>query len=227
MAEGITPTDLQRYFSEARSWDAERLRTARRSQRLAWIAAVLGVLIGLSGVGAVAALAPLKRVELVTVRVNQNTGAVDIETELVGKRPVRYDEAVTKYFLAQYVRTRESWNPAAAAESFDTVSILSRPAEQQRWAAAVSPRNPQSPRVMWGDRGFAIARITNISFINNRVANVRYTRTVQTDNSAEASDWIATVTFGYTNAPLSEGDRYRNPLGFQVELYRSDPVVTP
>lgn len=29
----------------------------------------------------------------------------------------------------------------------------------------------------------------------------------------------------YTNAPMAEGDRYRNPLGFQVENYRADPEV--
>lgn len=227
MAEGILPKDLERYFVDARSWDQERLRSAKRSQRLAWILAGTGVAVGLAGLGTVAALVPLKRVEVVTVRVNQTTGAVDVQTQLVGRQPMRYDEAVTKFFLAQYVRNRESWNPASAQESYDTVAILSRPSEQQRWATYFNARNPQSPRALWGDKVFAVARITSISFINNRVANVRYTRTIQTDTSAQSTDWIATVTFGYTNAPMEEGDRYRNPLGFQVETYRADPVVTP
>ena len=227
MAEGVIPSELKTYFAEARSWDEERLRAAKRSQRLAWLLAIIGIVVGLAGLAAVVALTPLKRVELVTVRVNQTTGAVDVQTQLTGKAPMRYDEAVTKFFLAQYVRNRESWNPASAQESYDTVAILSQPSEQQRWSSFISPRNPQSPRVLWGDRVFATARITNISFINNRVANVRFTRTVQTDTAAQSTDWIATVTFGYTNAPMAEGDRYRNPLGFQVETYRADPVVMP
>jgi hypothetical protein len=65
----------------------------------------------------------------------------------------------------------------------------------------------------------------SLSFINDRVANVRFTRTVQTDTNIQNSDWIATITFRYTNAPMAEGDRYRNPLGFQVENYRADPEV--
>lgn len=224
-AAGVFGADLKKYFADAKSWDEERLRTAKRSQRIAWGLGGLGALAGIVGLGAVAALAPLKRVEVVTVRVNQLTGAVDVETELTGKKPIAYDEAVTKYFLANYVRDRESWNPAAAKENFNTVAILSAPAEQTRWNTYYSPRNPVSPRVVWGDKAFADARITNIAFINNRVANVRFTRTLQTDTAAQSTDWIATVTFGYTNAPMSEGDRYRNPLGFQVQSYRSDPVV--
>ena len=226
-AEGVFAADLKKYFADSRSWDEERLRVAKRSQRIAWVLGCLGAAVGIAGLGTVAALAPLKRVEVVTVRVNQITGAVDVQTQLTGKKPVAYDEAVTKYFLANYVRDRESWNPAAAKENFNTVAILSAPTEQQRWDAYYSPRNPISPRVVWGDKAFADARITNISFINTRVANVRFTRTVQTDTAVQATDWIATVTFGYTNAPMSEGDRFRNPLGFQVQTYRADPVVAP
>src|SRR3546814_7815228 len=63
------------------------------------------------------------------IRVNQTTGAVDVQTTLTQK-PMRYDEAVTKFFLAQYVRTRESWLPAAAEENFRAVTILSEPGER-------------------------------------------------------------------------------------------------
>lgn len=225
--DGVFSADLKRYFADSQSWDEEKLRQAKRSKRVAYVIGMAGAIVGIAGLGTVVALLPLKRIEVVTVRVNQITGAVDVQTQLTGKKPVAYDEAVTKYFLANYVRDRESWNPAAAKENFDTVAILSTPIEQQRWNSFYSPRNPNSPRIVWGDRAFADARITNISFINTRVANVRFTRTVQTDTTAQASDWIATVTFGYTNAPMSEGDRFRNPLGFQVQIYRSDPVVTP
>lgn len=138
---------------------------------------------------------------------------------------MRYDEAVTKFFLAQYVRTRESWLPAAAEENFRAVTILSEPGEQQRWGRFFSSNNAASPQVVWGKGAVVQARVRNIAFINDRVANVRFTRTVQTDTDTQNSDWIATVTFRYTNAPMAEGDRYRNPLGFQVENYRADPEV--
>lgn len=225
MAEGVSRSDLKQYFADARSWDEDRARAAIKSKRFAYIIAGVGAAAGIAGLGTVAALVPLKRVELVKVTVDKSTGAVDIQTELTGKKPVTYDEAVTKYFLANYVRLRESWNPRSAQEDFNAVAILSATPEQQRYNDMSIPSNPKSPRAVLGDGAYAFARVTNIAFINNRVANVRFTRSVTTPTGATTADWIATVTFGYTNAPMTEGDRYRNPLGFQVENYRADPVV--
>ncbi|MFC3216513.1 virB8 family protein [Novosphingobium panipatense] len=225
MAEGVEAEGLRAYFQEARSWDQDRVRDAIRSRRLAWIIAGIAGIVACAAVLAVAALAPLKTVEPFVIRVNQTTGAVDVQTAITGAKPIGYDEAVTKYFLALYVRTRESWLASAAEENFRQVAILSNPSEQKRWQAAASPSNPQSPRNQWGANTVVDARVRNIAFINSKVANVRFTRIVRVDAEETSSDWIATVSFAYTNAPMEEGDRYRNPLGFQVLTYRADPEV--
>lgn len=222
--EGVPAKDTELYFGQARSWDQDRQRKSLRSERIAWIIAGLALVACAAEGFALAGLAPLKTVMPYIIRVNQTTGAVDVQTTLTQK-PMRYDEAVTKFFLAQYVRARESWLSAAAEENFRAVTILSDPGEQQRWGRFFSSNNNASPQVVWGKSATVQARIRNISFINDRVANVRFTRTVQTDTDSQSSDWIATVTFHYTNAPMAEGDRYRNPLGFQVENYRADPEV--
>ena len=223
-AEAVPASGLTRYFHDARSWDQDRIRSALRSARIAWVAAGIATVLAGASIFAVAALTPLKTVVPYVIRVNETTGAVDVQTALT-QRPMRYDEAVTKYFLAQYVRTRESWIPAAAEENFRSVTILSQPSEQQRWARFYSSNNAASPQNAWGKNAVVQARVRNIAFINDRVANVRFTRIVQTETDTQSSDWIATVTFAYANAPMAEGDRYRNPLGFQVENYRADPEV--
>src|SRR3546814_1848893 len=115
------------------------------------------LVLAAASIFAVAALAPLKTVVPYVIRVNQTTGAVDVQTALT-QRPMRYDEAVTKYFLAQYVRTRESWIPAAAEENFRFVTILSQPAEQQRWARFFSNNNAASPQNAWGKNAAVQAR---------------------------------------------------------------------
>src|SRR3546814_5824016 len=142
---------------------------------IAWTVAAVTSVLAAASIFAVAALAPLKTVVPYVIRVNQTTGAVDVQTALT-QRPMRYDEAVTKYFLAQYVRTRESWIPAAAEENFRFVTILSQPAEQQRWARFFSNNNAASPQNAWGKNAVVQARVRNIAFINDRVANVRFTR---------------------------------------------------
>lgn len=217
--------DLKVYFDEARSWDADRLRSAERSKRLAWAMAAMASLMAIVAVGAVAALAPLKTVEPFVVRVDRSTGAVEVMSALKDQRSLTYEEAVTKHFLDLYVRAREGWLPAAAEANFRQVSIMSTPAEQQRWADAFRPTNPLSPQVAYGPNGEAQVSVRAVTFVAPGVANVRFRRLVRTSQPIEETDWIATVAFDYVKAPMTEGDRLRNPLGFQVSSYRADPEV--
>jgi type IV secretion system protein VirB8 len=222
---GVPTSDLKVYFEEARRWDQDRLASALRSKRLAWTVAAGAGVLAVVAVGAVAALTPLKTVEPFVVRVDRSTGAVDVMTGLKGEDHLTYEEAVSKYFLSLYVRSREGWLPQAAEQNFRQVSILSTPTEQQRWADAFRPSNGQSPQVLWGDNAVSLVEVRAISFVSPKVANVRFHRIVRQSQQTLESDWIATVAFTYTKAPMAEADRLRNPLGFQVISYRSDPEV--
>ena len=223
---GVASNDLKAYFDEARRWDQDRLKSAERSKRVAWTVAILATTVAIAASTAVAALAPLKSVKPYVVRVNQTTGSVDVMTGLTGERGVTYNEAVSKSFLAQYVRAREGYLPPAAQENFQFVTILSTPEEQQRWADLYRATNPQSPQVVVGAAGSATILIRNITFINDKVANVRFSKTVRLGQEVKTTDWIATLTFAYTKAPMLESDRIRNPLGFQVDSYRADPEIS-
>ena len=223
---GVPADDLKGYFEEARRWDQDRVQAANRSKKLAWTVAAIASGLAVASIAAVAALAPLKTVEPFVVRVNQTTGAVDVMTGLKGSRDVTYDEAVSKFFLGQYVRAREGFLPPAAEENFKFVSIMSTPEEQQRWADFYRSTNAGSPQATLGPDGVATVAIRNIAFINDKVANVRFTKTVRKAQEVQSSDWIATLTFTYTTAPMLESDRLRNPLGFQIQNYRADPEIS-
>ena len=216
---------LKTYFDEAKSWDADRLRSAERSKRFAWGVAAFAGLLATAAVGAVAALAPLKTTVPFVIRVDRTTGAVDVVSALKRGQPMTYEEAVTKHFLAQYARAREGWLAPAAEANFRQVSIMSTPAEQERWADIFRAANPTSPQVVYGPTGEAQVEIRAISFVSASVADVRFHRTVRLASQVTESDWIATVAFSYTKAPMAEADRLRNPLGFQVTSYRADPEV--
>jgi type IV secretion system protein VirB8 len=224
---GVTANDLKGYFQEARSWDQDRLAAAERSKRLAWTVAAGASVLAVAAISAVVALAPLKSVEPFVVRVDRATGGVDVMTGLKGRGNVTYDEAVSKYFLGQYVRAREGYLPVAAEDNFRQVSIMSTPAEQQRWADYFRPANPQSPPATYGQQAYAEVEIRAISFINPHVASVRFHKTVRKPDQVTGSDWVATISFTYTKAPMLESDRLKNPLGFQVATYRADPEVAP
>ena len=220
----MTQEPLKEYFERARRFDQDRLLTAYRSTRMAWSVAAVSAVLAACSVVAVAALAPLKSVEPFVIRVDNATGIVDVVSALTSEAG-RYDEAVTKFFAARYVRARESYVASEAEDNFKTASLLSTQPEQARFAAIYRGGNPESPQNIYGRSATARITVKAISLINKSVVSVRYLRAVTKGEEVRTTHWVATLTFAYVNAPMSTTDRLVNPLGFVVSEYRADPEV--
>ncbi|TKT75902.1 virB8 family protein [Aquamicrobium sp. LC103] len=218
----VTADDLKEYFDKARRFDQDRLVEAERSRRLAWCAAAVASGLAIVSVFAVAQLTPLKTVEPFVIRVDNSTGIVDVVSALTSTAGT-YEEAVTKYFAARYVRAREGYVWSEAEENFKIASLLSNPAEQQRFAAQYRGSNPQSPQNVYGRNASAKITIKSISLISANVISVRYIRTITRGDDVLTTHWVASITYSYANAPMSASDRLVNPLGFIVSEYRADP----
>lgn len=218
----VSKAGLETYFKHARTFDQDRLISAERSKRLAWSCALIAGVVATMAIGAVLALTPLKSVEPFVIRVDNSTGIVDVVTALNNDRQ-SYDEAVTKYFSATYIRAREGYTAGEAEHNFKTVSLLSSVPEQERFFSSYRGSNPESPQVVYGRFGSSRINIKSISVINKNVVSVRYFREARKGDETKISHWIATITFSYVKTPLSAGDRLTNPLGFVVTEYRSDP----
>lgn len=221
----VKKTPDQQYFEEATAWEDDRIQRAGKSEKRAWIVAAAAVVVALCAVGALAALTPLKTIEPFVVRVDNSTGIVDVLSALEDGNTT-YDEAVSKYFLAKYVILREHWLYETHKEDYQTIGLLSNAEEQKKYAEFMNPRNnPQSPLNIFGAAAEVKVQIKNISFINDQVAMVRYTKTVERSGErGRPTHWVATVPFTYIAAPMKEKDRLVNPLGFQtLGGYRNDP----
>lgn len=227
MAGGVTDKhDLKAYFAEAASWDRDRLIAARRSKRIAWTVAAVAASLAIAGVVAVAMLSPLKTVVPYVITVDKATGASEITSPLTGHVPVSYDEAVTKYFLADYVRNREGWIPQARKEFFEGVLAMSSRDEQARWIAFYAKDNAKSPQAVFTDLDTVFVAIKSVTFVSPKVAQVRFTKTLQRGPTATDTPAIATITYDTTDTPSTEQQRFKNPLGLEVQSYRADLEVT-
>ncbi len=213
---------LKSYFDKARRFDQDRLIQVERSARIAWFVAISASVVAVVSVFAIAGLTPLKTVEPFVVRVDNSTGIVDVVSALTSTAGT-YDEAVTKYFAARYVRAREGYVWSEGEENFRTVALLSNQAQQSRFAAVYRGSNPDSPQNIYGRSATSRINIVSISLINANVVSVRYMRTVMRGDDIRTTHWVATLTFSYVNAPMSSTDRLVNPLGFAVSEYRADP----
>ncbi|WP_120632543.1 virB8 family protein [Ruegeria sp. EL01] len=222
-----TDKDLKAYFDEARRFDQDRLLAADRSKKLAWAIAIVASILALASTSAVIALTPLKTVEPFVIRVESATGVPEVMTALTDGQE-EYDEAVAKYFLALYVRTREGYSYAARSAIFDQVMIMSGPEEQAEFSAHYNASNPESPQYVYGKKTKAEVQIRSISFLDDGLAQVRfYLITKNEDEDTQRrSQWVSTITYTFDGqAEISSQDRMMNPLGFLSTDYRADPEV--
>ena len=227
MASGVTDgQDLKAYFAEAASWDHDRLIAANRSKRLAWTIAAIASGLAITGVAAVAMLTPLKTVAPYVIMVDKATGASEITSSMTGDKQITYNEAVAKYFLADYVRNREGWIPQARQEFFDGVLAMSSRDEQARWTAFYSKDNPKSPQSVFTDLDTVFVAIKSVTFVSKNVAQVRFTKTLQRGTSATDTPAIATITYDTTDTPTTEQQGFKNPLGLEVQSYRAELELT-
>lgn len=219
----VNSKDFEKYLSEARSWETNRLLAAHKSERLAWRIASLAGLLCAASIVAVAALAPFKTVEPYVIRVDNSTGIVDVVSALKNSKS-NYEESVNKFFVQWYLRYREGFSRDLAEEYYYAVGLMSSSQEQQRYFAYFDPRKPTSPMNVYGDLGKVKIVLKSTSFIQPNVALVRYSKEVQRGaDLPSVTHWAATITFRYSGAPMAEKDRAINPLGFQVTEYRNDP----
>ena len=170
-------TDIDKYLSEVQSWETDRVHMEQKSRQTAWRVAGVSLFLACLCVGAVAALVPLKTVEPFVVRVDNTTGVVDVVHTLKGG-DTTYNESVNKYFAQIYVRAREGYFREMADVNYKAVGLLSGNTEQQRYFDYFTPKNPQSPLVVYGKYAKVNITIKSTSFIKPNVALVRFVKEV-------------------------------------------------
>ena len=225
-----TDPELEGYFAEAASWDADHRSQAERMVRLALGVAGAGWLVALALVASLMLLMPLKHVEPFVVRVDNTTGVVDVVPVYAGRSAL--PEAVTRYLLTHYVTVCERFNYATAESDYEECGAFQTAARNQAWYALWNPTNPASPLNVYKDGTRVRSQVTSISFFRRAsgvgdLAQVRYLKAKRTAGSAteEATHWIATLEYAYADPSSDPRIRSLNPLGFKIVDFRPEPEV--
>lgn len=219
---------LDEYFAEAGSWAADREQAARRSLRLAWIAAGMATFIAAAEAIALVALAPLKTVVPYTLLVDRETGYVQALDPVDAER-ITPTAALTRSFLVQYVIARESFVFDALQQNYRKAVLWSDGDVRTSYISQMQASNPLSPLAAYPRRTVIEVQVKSVSLLDNDTALVRF-QTIRQDPGAQPQldgSWIATISFRYSNEPMSAEDRLTNPLGFRVTRYHKDIEVLP
>ena len=227
-----TEPELEGYFAEAASWDADRRRQSERTVRLALTLAGAGWLAVLALAAALMLLMPLKRVEPFVVRVDNATGVVDVVPVYAGHS--RVPEAVTRYLLTHYVTVCERFNFSTAESDYEECGAFHTAQRNQAWYALWNPTNPSSPLNVYKDGTSVRAQVTSVSFFKRvsgiaDLAQVRYVKAKRAAGAAteDVTHWIATLQYAYADPSSDPKVRAWNPLGFKVLDFKPEPEVLP
>jgi type IV secretion system protein VirB8 len=217
------------YYDEAATWSADINASLRASRRVAWTVAAAACLVAVLEALALVALTPLKTVVPDIITVDRQTGYVQ---EVNGLRagPLTQDQAVTQAFLVQYVIARETFDATDLRDDYHKVMLWSAGDARAQYQTLMQRTTPNSPLALYSPTTQVSVTINSVSLLSPTTALVRFQTTRHEAESSTASQqsWAAVLAFRYTQAPMSNGDRFLDPLGFQVTRYRRDAeTLTP
>jgi type IV secretion system protein VirB8 len=220
---------LDAYYSDAASWNRDRVQSLRSALRVAWWIAGIAALVALMEGGSLLLLTPLKTVQPYTLLVDRTTGYVQALNPLEPAK-IAPDTALTQSFLVQYVIARESFDPATIKTSYRKVALFSAGNARSSYIAGMQSTNPLSPLVVYPRGTLVETRVKSVSPMGRDAALVRFD-TMRSDPGGgvqAAMSWAAVIRYRYSGEPMKLEDRFVNPLGFQVVGYRRDPeAVAP
>lgn len=229
--------DKQAYYVAAVDWDQQKREDERRSgvikTRIAWTAGIIAGLAVLSN----ASLWPLKEVIPAIIRVDNATGAYDVQTPgetLVIGEP--RNQKIVIGDVGRYVMSREGFTRGEAESNYRTVYFMSCGPVRAEWNQYFNPEtNPNSPVKTMLPTDSERVDIQNYTFLPTdtddlRVVQVRFDKTVTKGVAAPTKTrYISTMTVKYDkgNIPLLTKDQHVNPFGFCVINYRRDQEGAP
>jgi type IV secretion system protein VirB8 len=232
----LTKSAFTRDFIEAsKAFENTRIDEIEKSRTIAWRVAAASLLTTIFMSIAMVFLTPLKEVEPYLVRVDNNTGQTDIVTVLANAQS-DYGEEVAKFFSANYVRLVEGYDWYTVQSSFNKALLFSDSDVQNRLNNKFA--STQAPHKLYKDKQRVEIEIDNVTFIDENLMQVRFTKKVVPVNGGVynaqedtlqplpiESQAIATIGFDYINVPNVDEVRLVNPLGFVVKSYRVDEVI--
>lgn len=228
MTKAVRAQDWANFKEETRGLErdfvGELIASRKVAFRLAYIAGGLAIV----AVAAVAMLAPLKKTDVVVVKVDKATGYTEVATKLQQQSPTQ-GEATDMYWLRQYVLKRETYDYNTVQDDYNTTMLLSSSKVQSLYSQLYAGKNGLDKQLKDNFRIVVGTKSVTISPTAPGTAVVRFwtekRQTTPQVNPPVRENWIATIGYEYLNAKMTAQDRLVNPLGFQVTTYRVDAEV--
>lgn len=220
-------TDENYNSKDALDYETARSYLITKSNKTAWLITYISLaLIVMLGV-ALIFLIPLKKSELMVVKVDEN-GFIDIITQL-DEQVISTTEAIDKSFVYRYVKTKEQYYFETLNQDFETVQMFSSPAVQKKYVEDMTHKEKGKATIL-KDKKFIEVKILSIVLTNKndeKIATVRVETNFKSKNEDDGIKEIKVITLTYDYLPIKQNAslRLENPLGFIVNSYRIDEEI--
>ena len=211
----------------ALDFETSRNYLISKSNQRAWLVAIISLFVTVLLVIAIVVMLPLKRVDVVAVKVDKN-GFVEIVTNLQ-EEVMKTDEAIDKHFIARYVKTREQYYYNTLNQDYERTQMLSSKLVSDNYIKFMTA--DKTGRYETLKNKFEIeAEILSI-VLNDSHGTKTSTIRVQTQEkdltTSNVKENIKVITLTYDYLPMKQNSKSRleNPLGFVINSYRIDEEI--
>ena len=221
---------IQELEKEGSNWYIDRYESVQVERNRYFVLLLLCLAALLLSILASLMLFPLKTAVPYVIQINKATGESAVLQSL-DKRKVSEDQAVTIYFLHQYLNARMNYNYDLLQMNVDRVRGLSTDEVYKQYARSLDSNNPQSPINQYHNTVKIKTNIVSHSFPYPNIAQIRfYTELTPIDSNSGLNNatpikryYSATIQYRYADIQIPVGDRENiNPLGFFVTNFQID-----
>ncbi|QXK92309.1 type IV secretion system protein [Neoehrlichia mikurensis] len=164
-----------------------------------------------------------RTIEPFVVEIEKKSGITTLVNPISVKQ-YSADEVLNNYFIIEYIRARELFDPNNFQYNYYTkVRLFSTQDTYNEFRNWIRLSNPSSPVNLYANVASGHIKIRSLQHLNPGNVQIRFTLEFNVQNgSVIKKDRIATLSFQYTSLEMNEQQRQINPLGFQITYYRAD-----
>lgn len=210
------------YYNNAKSFEKDRVSLANQKTRVWKVVTTIFVVISIGQVAALIGLTPLKEKQLMIVRVDNNSGYIDVvkASDYTSNPAKNQDDINTQFMVKNYLKFYESYNWYTIKSNDVVIKKQSSDAVYQKYSRFQT--SPNGNMNVLGDNGQI--QIKDVYFTKlpdngdtNKVAQIRYTKRVldrkgDPDSNFPETQWLTVISYNFKK---DKDDDY-NPLGLNV-----------
>lgn len=150
-----------------------------------------------------------------------------LKQRVVDKNNVSSEEALIESDLYTFINACNTFDPRARQEMSDICHMFSSPEVARQYEHEIAADNARNPYLSLDDKAWITAQaygITKIGDLYQVAFNSNYYATPTSD--PKTTQYVATVKVQHTGEPRALGDRWINPLGTVITVYRKNEELS-